>query len=81
MIYRAAQLMEIQTHMSLSSPYLINEECNLQNQEHFITVTLFHHLQYLNIVDVQGKPAGRKCHSKEEVILRFKNIIYLLQEV
>ena len=62
LISPAAQFMQSQTRIQLSSPSLTNEEDNLQNQELFITVTLSHYLQYLNIEDVQGKRAGRKFH-------------------
>ena len=64
----SVQFMGSKTHIHIYSRSLTNKEDHLQNQEHFIPVTLSHHLKYLNIVDVQGKTAGRKCHSKEEVL-------------
>ena len=64
LISPAAQLMESQTHIHLSSPSLKNEEDNFQIKENFLPVTLSHHLQYLYIVNVQGKPAGRNATQK-----------------
>ena len=40
LISTAAQLMESQTHIHISSPSLTNEEDNLKNQKHFIPLTL-----------------------------------------